>query len=203
MMRLIQDKESARTEIAEQVPKTAAVGLIGHQRVRDDEARTRRPRIGGIATLASEGGEMFAIDQSEGETELCLKLVLPLPNHSGGSGDENEINASPQEHFAENQTGFDRLAGADIVGNQQVDPRNAQGLPQWKKLIGVLVDAGPERSLEQVSIGGGRGIPAEPRRYAENTVGSSVPSFATLAQPSSLRTEPSSSASHRPSTTSP
>src|ERR1700674_5147872 len=104
---------------------------------------------------------MFAIDQSEGEAELCLKLVLPLPNHSGGSRDENEINASPQEHFAENQTRFHRLTGADIVGNQQIDPRKPQGLPQRKELVSVLVDAGPEWGLEQVPIGGGRGIPAE------------------------------------------
>jgi hypothetical protein len=34
-------------------------------------------------------------------------------------------------------------------------------LPQWKKLVGVLVDAGPEWGLEQVPICGGRGIPTE------------------------------------------
>jgi hypothetical protein len=84
-----------------------------------------------------------------------------LPNHSSGSGDENEINTAPQEHFAENKARFHRLAGADIVGNQQIDPRKAQGLPQWKKLVSVLVDAGAEWSLKQVPIGGGRGIPAE------------------------------------------
>ena len=129
--------------------------------MRDDEARTRRPRIGAIAALASEGGEVFAIDEGEGEAELRFKLVLPLPNHSGRSGDENEIDAPPQQHFAKNQTRFDGLAGADVVGNQQVDPRKAQRLPQGEKLVGVLMDAGPERGLEQVSVGGGRGIPAQ------------------------------------------
>jgi hypothetical protein len=104
---------------------------------------------------------MFAIDQSEGEAEFRLKFVLPLPNHSSGGGHENKINAPPQKHFAENQTCFHRLTGADIVGNQQIDPRKAQSLPQRKKLVGILVDAGPEWGLEQVSIGGGRGIPAE------------------------------------------
>jgi hypothetical protein len=103
---------------------------------------------------------MLAIDQSEGEAELCLKFVLPLPNHSSGSGDENKINPSPQEHFAENQTCLYRLTGADIVGNQQIDPRKAQCLPHGKKLVGVLVNAGSEWGLEQVPIGGGRGIPA-------------------------------------------
>ena len=86
----------------------------------------------------------------------------------------------------ENQTGFDRLAGADIVGNQQVDPRNAQGLPQWKKLIGVLVDAGPERGLEQVLIGGSRSIPAKRaqiRREYARVVGSELRNAHALVHP--------------------
>jgi hypothetical protein len=103
---------------------------------------------------------MFAIDQSEGEAKLRLKFVLPLPNHSSRSGDENEINAAPQKHLTENQTGFHRLAGSDIIGNQQIDARKTQGLPQGKKLVGVLVDAGAERSLEQIPIGSCGGIPA-------------------------------------------
>ena len=91
---------------------------------------------------------MFAIDQSEGEAELCLKFILPLPNHSSGSGHEHEINATPQQHLAENQTCFHRLTRADIVRNQQVDARKAQSLPQWKKLVGILVDACSEWGLE-------------------------------------------------------
>src|SRR4030081_3907781 len=98
-MRLIQDEECSRPEIAEQVPKTADVGLVGHQRMRDDEPRTRRPRIRSIAALTSKGGEMFAINEDEGEAELCLEFILPLPNHSSGSCDQNEINTAPQEHF--------------------------------------------------------------------------------------------------------
>jgi hypothetical protein len=68
---------------------------------------------------------MFAVDQSEGEAEFGLKFVLPLPNHSGGGSDENEINAAPQKHFTEYQTCFHRLTGAHIVGNQQIDARKA------------------------------------------------------------------------------
>ena len=40
MMRLVEDKESSRTEIAQHVPQTTDVSLVGHQRMRDDEART-------------------------------------------------------------------------------------------------------------------------------------------------------------------
>jgi hypothetical protein len=87
------------------------------------EGRTRRPWIGSIAALASERREIFAIDQSERKTELCLKFVLPLPNHSSGGGHEDEIDPPPQKHFAENESRFHRLAGADIVCDQQVDPR--------------------------------------------------------------------------------
>jgi hypothetical protein len=41
-----------------------------------------------------------------------------LPNHPCGGGDENEINAPPQKHFAQDQACFHRLTGADIIGNQ-------------------------------------------------------------------------------------
>jgi hypothetical protein len=40
MVCLVQDEESPRPEIAEQVPKTTDIGFVGHQRMRDDEART-------------------------------------------------------------------------------------------------------------------------------------------------------------------
>ena len=63
---------------------------------------------------------MLAIDERERKTEFRLKLVLPLPNHSRGSGDENEINSPTQQHFAQNQTCFHCLAGADIVGNRRL-----------------------------------------------------------------------------------
>src|SRR3984893_3667174 len=109
MMRLVEDKESSRTEIAQHVPQTTDVSLVGHERMRDDKARTGRPRIGCIAAVTSQGGEVFAIHQSEGEAKLCLKFILPLPNHSSGSCHEHEINATSQQHLAENQTCFHRL----------------------------------------------------------------------------------------------
>ena len=66
-----------------------------------------------------------------------------------------------QQQFLHHQTRFNSFAEADIIGNQEIDSRKPQGFSQWKKLIGVLVDPGPERGLEQVPIGGGRGIPPE------------------------------------------
>jgi hypothetical protein len=80
---------------------------------------------------------MLAINERERKTEFGLEFVLPLPNHSRGRGDGNEINAPTQQHFAQSQTCFNCLAGADIVGK-------AQGLPQREKLIGDMVDASPE-----------------------------------------------------------
>ncbi len=172
--------------------------------MRDDEARSRGPRIGGEAALAPERGEIFAIDERERQAELGLKLVLPLADHSGRRGHENEIDAPPQKHFAEDQARLDGLAGADVVGDQQVDPRQPQRLSQRKKLIGIEVDAGAERRLEQVPVGGGRRVPAERAQIGgedRRIVGAVL--VRRLPQPSSCRTEASSSASQRTSTVSP
>src|SRR5258708_33647001 len=56
MVRLVKDEERARPEVGQHVPETAHIGLVDQQRVRDDEPRAGRPRIGGVAALAPEGG---------------------------------------------------------------------------------------------------------------------------------------------------
>jgi hypothetical protein len=60
-----------------------------------------------------------------------------------------------------NETCLHCHAGADIVGDQRVDPRKTQCLAQRQKLVSILMDACPEGGLEQVSVGSGRSIPAK------------------------------------------
>jgi hypothetical protein len=137
---------------------------------------------------------MFAIDQSKGEAKLCLQFLLPLPNHSSRSSDQNEIDAPAQKHLAQNETCFHCLAGAHIVGDQQVDPRKTQCLAQRQKLVSVLMYASPEGGLEQVSVGSGRSIPAERAQVGgedARVVGSELrdagPAFVLQNRPVELR----------------
>ena len=59
------------------------------------------------------------------------------------------------------EAGLDRLAEADVVGDEQIHPGQAQGLSERLELVGVDANAGPERRLEQVRIGRGDAVPLE------------------------------------------
>src|SRR4051794_36062730 len=105
--------------------------------MRDDEARTCGPRIHTEAALASQGRYLVTVDSCEGEAELTLQLVLPLPDHTGGRGDDHEIYAAPKQQLSENQSGLDRLPRPDVIRNQQVHARKAKRLPERQELIGI------------------------------------------------------------------
>ena len=161
MMRLVEDEQRARAEIAEHVAQPRDVVLVGQQAVRDDEARAGGPWIDGKAAQAPQLADALAIDDVEGEAELALKLVLPLHRHGGRRGDDDEIDAPAQQQLARDEAGLDRLAEADVVGDQEVDARKPQRLAQRQELVGVKPDAGTERRLQQVAVGGGRRAPAD------------------------------------------
>ena len=48
------------------------------------------------------------------------------------------------QEFAEDQASLDRLAQSDIVGDEQVDPRHAQGLEEWDELVILDLDGAVE-----------------------------------------------------------
>lgn len=51
---------------------------------------------------------------------------------------------SCQEEFAGDEADLDGFAETDIVGDEEVDARQAQGLAQGFHLVGVDLDAGAE-----------------------------------------------------------
>ena len=48
------------------------------------------------------------------------------------------------QEFTEDQASLDRLAQSDIVGDEQVDPRHAQGLEEWDELVILDLDGAVE-----------------------------------------------------------
>ena len=66
-----------------------------------------------------------------------------------------------QQQLAGDQPGLDRLAEADVVGDEEVDAREPQRLAQRLDLVGVDLDAGAERRLEEARVGRGDAVPAE------------------------------------------
>ena len=161
MMGLVQDHHGARAELAQRVPQTGDVGIVDEEAVGDDEERAGGPRVRRKAALPPQGREMLAIDDHERQPELRLQLVLPLPDHPGRRRDQGEVHPPAKHHLAQDQPGLDGLAGADVVRDQQVDARQAQGLPKRQELVGVEPNSGPERRLKEVPIGSGRRTPTE------------------------------------------
>ena len=68
---------------------------------------------------------MVAVDDRERQAELGLQLVLPLQGHRGRRGYEHEVDPPAPQELADHQPRLDRLAQADIVGDQQIDARKS------------------------------------------------------------------------------
>ena len=161
VMSLVENQQRSGAEVLQQVAQAADVGFVRHQRMGDEEARSGRPWARAISALAPQDVEVLAVDDREGEPELRFEFVLPLADHPGRGGDEDEVDPPAKQQFAHDQSRLDGLAGADVVGDQQIHPREAQRFLEGEKLIGVLMNAGPERRLEQVPVGRCGGVPAE------------------------------------------
>jgi len=103
----------------------------------------------------------LAIDDAEVEPELVAHLVSPLDLERGRADDQNSPRAVADDQFEGDQPRFDGLAQTDIVRHQQVDPWHLDGPHHGVELIVFDVDAGSERGLNVLQIGGRRGPPAD------------------------------------------
>ena len=174
VVRLVQDQQGTRPEPAQDVAQPSSVGLVGQQPGRHDEARTRRPGVHPEPAQPPQLRQALPVDDGEGQAELRLQLVLPLQGHGWRRGHQREVDAAAQQQLAQDQTGLDRLPQANIVGDQEVDARQPQGLAQRQELVGIQPDAGTKWRLEQVPVGGGRGVPfqgAQVGREGDGVVG--------------------------------
>ena len=116
VMGLVEDQQRARPEVAQKVAQSADIGLIRHQRMGDEETRTCCPRVCATSALAPQDRKVISVVECEREAELRLKLFLPLADHAGRRGQQNEIDPPPQQEFAQDESRFDSLARPDVVG---------------------------------------------------------------------------------------
>ena len=121
----------------------------------------RAPGVDAEAALAADPRHVVLVEDLEGQAEAALQFVLPLEEHRRRAGDDDFADLLAEEQLAGDQPGLDGLAQADVVGDEQVDPRQQQGLAQRLKLVGVEPDAGAERRLEQPGVGGRDAVPPE------------------------------------------
>ncbi|MFI5460732.1 MAG: hypothetical protein ACHRXM_35415 [Isosphaerales bacterium] len=160
-MSFVEDQERAGPEVAKPVAQGACVGFVDEQAVRDEEARVCSPWIDTVAPLLPDPGDVVLVEDLEDHSEAVFQLILPLQEHGRWAGHDDVLNLLAEQEFAGDQTGLDRLPEANIIGNEQVHPGQAQGFLQRLQLVGVDPDAGPERGLEEVRVGRGHAVPLE------------------------------------------
>jgi hypothetical protein len=71
---------------------------------------------------------MLKPSDCETQPETGLQPIGPLPQHRGWRCYDDEIDSSAQKQLAQDQAGLDRLPEADVIGDQQVDPRQQKRL---------------------------------------------------------------------------
>ena len=161
VMAFVEDEQAARAQVAEEGTKRAGVSLIDQQTVRHNQVRVRLPGVGGMAALFAHAANVGAVEDLEIQSELRFQFVAPLVDHRRRTGDDYRVDTLTQEHLAGDQAGFDRLTQADVIGYEQVDARELQGLGERNQLIGVELDTSAERGLERTRVGGRHAVPAE------------------------------------------
>ena len=144
----------------------------------------RHPRVDAEAALATHARQVGAVENLEDQPEAVLQLALPLLEHRRRGRDDDGLRLAAQQQLAGDQPRLDGLPEPGVVGDEQVDPRQPQRLAQRLHLVGVDADAGAERRLEQVRVGGRHAVPAqrvqerrEPARVVEAPLGEVLPAL--------------------------
>jgi hypothetical protein len=121
----------------------------------------RSPRIDSESSLPPNVLDVVAVKDSELQTEPALQFFLPLEEHRRRAGDHDLGHLLAHKQLPGNQAGLNRLAEADIVGDEQVYARQPQSLAQQLELIWVEANSCAKRRLQQVRVRRCDAIPPE------------------------------------------
>ena len=157
----IEDEQRVRRQGAEPVAHRSAVVFVDEQLVRDEEARVSGPGVDAEAAFLADAFHVGAVHDLEDQAEAGFEFVFPLQQHRGRAGDDDVVDATAQQQFGGDESCFDGLAEADVIGDEEVDARHEQRLAQRLELVGIDADTSAEGRLEEARIGGGDAVPAQ------------------------------------------
>ena len=121
----------------------------------------RCPGVDREAAFPAHAGHICAVENRERESEARFHLVAPLLQHRRRAGDDDAIDPPAEQQLARDQARLDRLAEADIVGDEEVDARQTQRLAQGCELVRIDMDACAERRLKEVRVGRRHAVPGQ------------------------------------------
>ena len=160
MVSLVEDEQTAGQKGSEPFAQRVSVNRVNEQVVRDQEATVRAPGIHAETALLPDLREVGAVEDREQQAEALFHLRLPLLQHRGGGSDNDGVDFLPEQQLARDEAGFDGLAEAGIVRDEQIDPWQPERLAERLHLVGVDLDSGTKRRLEEIRVRGGDAVPA-------------------------------------------
>ncbi len=96
----------------------------------------------GSRVAGFDGDDAFLVEEVEEEVEPAEEFDEPLVNERVGEDDEDAVGAAGEVEAVENEAGFDGLAEADFVGEEDAGGEAAGDLGGDVNLVGDEVDAG-------------------------------------------------------------
>ena len=136
----------------------------------DEETRVGVPRVDAETALASDTLNVVFIQNLELEAEATGQFLLPLQQHRGRAAHDDLAYFLAQQKLAGDQAGLNGFAQADVIGDEEIYPRQSERLAQWFELVGIEPDTGAERRLEKAWIGGGDAVPSEGVQIGRETL---------------------------------
>jgi hypothetical protein len=113
------------------------------RRDRCDDALLLPERLRILAQQRIVGG-------GEGEAELGLQLLAPLPDQRGGDENQHALGHAAQRVFLQHHAGLDRLAQADLVGEQHAAAELLQDFAHGLDLMPQRLDADDLRQAQEL-----------------------------------------------------
>ena len=140
----------------------AAERCFGLQVVdRGDQTREVRPRVDVDPPRASKLSDELAVDDPELEAELVTHLVTPLQLEVGRRDDQDAAGAIAKKQLLRDQTGLDRLAQPDVVGDQERNPGHSDRPDERVELIPVDLNTALEGGEVVPGVGVRRRAPTD------------------------------------------
>ena len=158
---LVDDEQASRQERTQPLAQGVGVGRVDQEVVRDEEPAVCPPGIHAEAALPAHPCQVRPVQDLEDQAEAFLELGLPLLDDGRRRGDDDGLRLATQQQLSRDEPGLDRLAETRVVRDEEADAGETQGLAQRLHLVGVDLDAGPERRLEEIRVCRCHAVPAQ------------------------------------------
>ena len=122
--------------------------------------------------------DVLGVDDLEFEPELFEHLDTPFFLKRCRTGDKHGSRTVAQQHFLNDEPGFDRFAQPHVVRDQQISAGHFNGAHQRIELKILDADAAAKGGLQKPSISVRRGAPSDSIQKRFERVGFIPPRYA-------------------------